>query len=384
MKALRTMFLLLSLVIFFFFYSCKDNETSTIESAQQTDALAKHQKDTAVVSVFATGLNNPRGLKFGPGGYLYVAEGGTTGGTLSTVGICDQVPGVGPYLGGYSSRISKISPRGVRTTIIDGLPSSETSAASGSFVSGVSDIAFVDGRLYGIEAGAGCSHGLEGTDNTVFRVHSNGRITTVADLSDFVKANPVVNPDPSDFEPDGTWYSMVNVRGELYAVEPNHQEIDRINPITGKIKRIADLSKIYPPSTGWYGPTAIAYHGVFFLGNLSQFPMVPGVSSILKLTPSGHISTWDKNLTAIVGIVFDNRGIMYVLETFTAAGFPGPDAAGTGKIIRVLPSGEQKTIADGLTFPTAMTLGPDGALYVSNKGFGFPAGAGEIVKVTLY
>src|SRR6266702_7678948 len=81
---------------------------------------------SANVSVFATGLNKPRGLKFGPDGNLYVAEGGL-GGTNSTVGQCTQVvPPIGPYTGGFTSRISKISPDGTRSTVVDQLPSNQT------------------------------------------------------------------------------------------------------------------------------------------------------------------------------------------------------------------------------------------------------------------
>ncbi len=333
-------------------------------------------------TVFATGLNNPRGLTFGNDGKLYVAEGGT-GGTRSTVGQCPQVPAAGPYTGGFTARISKINSEGVRTTVVDHLPSSMTSAALGGLTSGVAAVQFIGDTLYGLESGAGCSHGLAGTINRVFRVNWNGSTTTVANLSDFLMDHPVAHPDADDFEPDGTWYGMVAVRGALYVTEPNHQEVDRVVP-GEKITRVVDLSTMFLPPANWQGATGITYRGNFYIGTLGTFPVRPGTQSLYKITPSGHVSVAASGLTAVLGIAFDKWGRLYALETMTVAGFPGPTAAGTGKVVRVNPNGSLTTIASGLTFPTAMTFGPDGALYVSNNGFGIPAaGAGQIVRVTI-
>jgi hypothetical protein len=331
------------------------------------------------VSVYASGLNGPRGLKFGPDGALYVAEAGRGGSNPASTVNCDAVPApVGPYSGGPTARISKITGANQVTTVVDGLPSAISSLPSGDTL-GVSDVAFVGNTLYALVAGGGCSHGNPTTPNGVIRVDtSNGTWSYVANLSAFQNANHVANPGPSadDWEPDGTWYSLIEVRGNLYAAEPNHQEIDRISPTTGAIDRIVDVSAT---SSNWVGPTALAYHGDFFFGNLAPFPIVPGSAGVHKLTPSGSVKMWAAGLTTVVGVAFDDRYRMYVLELSSASGFPSP---GAGKVVRVNPSGEVEDILTGLIVPTAMTIGPDGALYISNFGAA-PPGLGQILRVEV-
>jgi len=173
---------------------------------------------------------------------------------------------------------------------------------------------------------------------------------------------------------------MVTVGKTLYAVEPNHGELDKVDPSSGAISRVADISATY----GHIVPTAMTYHaGVFYVGNLNTFPIVPGSSRIIQVTLSGAVNTVKSNLTTVVGVTFDNLGRMYVLENTTTAGFPAP---GTGDIVRFTGS-KREVLVSGLALPTAITYGPDGALYVSNLGFGpppsLPNGPGQVLRIRL-
>jgi hypothetical protein len=327
----------------------------------------------STVSTFATGLNNPRGLAIGPGGNLYVAEGGV-GGTDSTIGICDQIPPpLGPYKGSATgARIVKVGDHGKVTTVAEDLPSSITGLGE---VSGVGDVAFIGHSLYGVLAGAGCTHGVASVPNAVIKVHSDKSWEVFANLSEYQMSHPVANP-PADFEPDGTWYSLIAVGDDLYAVEPNHGELVKISP-QGAVTRIADFSA----TVGHVVPTAIVWHqGNFYVGNLSVFP-ITGNSSVYKVTLSGEISEVATGFSTILGIDFDKAGAMYVLENTTGNPFPTPS---TGDVVRIDPQGARRAIVTGLNLPTAMMFGPDNKLYISNVGFGPEAiGGGEILKVSF-
>jgi hypothetical protein len=343
-------------------------------------------------TVIASGLNAPRGLRFGPDGALYVAEAGM-GGSNSTAGSCKQVPApVGPYTGGSTGRISKVAPNGAVTHVATGFPSAQD--AMGDLI-GVADVAFLDGNLYALIAGGGCSHGNPNSNSAsgIAKVDRNtGKWQLIADIGAWLKTHPAKFESADDFEPDGTLYSMIPVGEKLYTVEPNHGQVISVTQ-NGQIKQVIDISA----SQGHIVPTSIAKRGAqFYVGNLNLFPIDPQWARVQTLSqadsdddngfapgfapqPGYRIVSSKAGFTTVVAVDFGPDGLLYALELSDAAGFPMP---GAGKVVRVKHSGDIEDVITELNVPTGMTFGADGRLYVSDLG-AVPAptfGAGRILR----
>ena len=75
-------------------------------------------------TVFATGLTNPRHMRVGPDGLLYVAEAGIGGEKLATCEPADNMFTIGgPYKGGLTGRLSRVHRDGRVETVARGIAS---------------------------------------------------------------------------------------------------------------------------------------------------------------------------------------------------------------------------------------------------------------------
>lgn len=344
-------------------------------------------------TILASGLNDPRGLTFGPDGTLYIAEAGI-GGTTSTAGTCTQViPPIGPDKGGPTARISKLTPSGKLTVLATGLPSFV--AAQGDLI-GVADVAFLDNKLYALIGGGGCSHGNPTLPNGIVKVSLNdGKWEYITNLSTFYMEHPAAYSDVADFEPDGVPYSMIAHDGRLFTVESNHGTITATTP-DGDTKEVIDFSYHF----GHVVPTSIAANeNSLYIGNLGQFPITSRWERVTTLSwdigfhdptpglgnrPEGlnqlRIAGSRAGFTTVVALKLGPDGLLYALElSDTPGGFPNP---GDGKVLRINADGSIQTVVTGLTLPGSMAFGPDNALYITNNGDLGP-GKGQVLRVDV-
>jgi hypothetical protein len=149
-----------------------------------------------------------------------------------------------PYTAGYSGRVIRVRANGRKETVADNLPSmTDNSGAS----YGPTDVAFIGQTLYVLIEMGGCWHALPDDLPAILRVNRNGSTTNVANLNAWHAANPPnfikdTNPVTTDQEPGGVFHSMIAIGKYLYVVETNRGFPLRVDPRTGVIEQLYDLS----------------------------------------------------------------------------------------------------------------------------------------------
>jgi hypothetical protein len=331
-------------------------------------------------TVVMSGLDNPRGLAFAPNGALYVTEAGRGGD-----GPCLVNPGSGEErCFGRTGAITRLW-KGQQSRILEGLESH--AQPDGSAASGPNGISFQGaGGAYvtlGLGGDRAFQEALGGSySGNLIHMAASGKWKVVADIVQHeIDENPAGGPiDSNPFgvlaEPGGRLVADAGANA-LFRVAAN-----------GRVETVAVLpplpnpTPVGPPMVEAV-PTAVARgpDGDLYVGGLTGFPFVPGVANIYRVVPGQDPVVHCSGFKAIMDLEFGPDGALYVVENATG-GVPPFGLfflPNTGRLSRVAPDCTVTPVLEGLNRPTAVAVGTDGAIYVTNNGV--TAGAGEVLMV---
>jgi hypothetical protein len=322
----------------------------------------------AVPEPVMTGLDNPRGLAFGPEGGLYVAEAGKGG-----PGVCVPLPdGPGQRCYGATGAISRLW-HGTQQRIATGLPSLATPA--GETAAGPQHISFQGrGGLY-VTIGCSCDKGnavgalLDRLGfGYLMHVPASGHAKQLVDIAGYEAS---VNPD--GFQIDSNPFGLLALPGHRLVTDAGGNSLLDIRA-NGSISTIATFPKIPggPLGTRDAVPTDVVVgpDGALYVSTLTGFPFTAGTASVYRVVPGQAPTPYATGLTMVTDLAFGSDGSLYTLQH--ASGIPGVPFpfAGPGAIRKVPPGGGASStlVVGGLPRAIGLIVGANGALYVSVNG----------------
>lgn len=325
------------------------------------------------VSVVMDGLDNPRGMAFGPEGGLYVAEAGRGGAGPCGVNSPGEFRCYGP-----TGAISRLW-RGVQERVVTGLPSN--ALTTGDAATGPHDISFQGrgGAFVTIGLGGGLAYraalSVQNPDGaffgTLLKISAGGEWKSIADLLAFE-----ADVNPGGLPVDSNPYGVLAEPGGRLVTDAGGNALVRVEA-NGDLSTIA----IFPSRAQGRPTDAVPTEivpgpdGAYYVSELSGVPFADGTARIYRVVPGEEPELYLTGFKTITDIAFGDDGSLYVVQHATGPVFFG----GPGQLIRVAPDGSRSVVLAGLDRPTSVAVGPDGAVYVTNHGI--TAGQGEVLRI---
>ncbi|MEH2107528.1 ScyD/ScyE family protein [Nostoc sp.] len=357
----------------------------------------------ASFSVIADGLYNAGGLSFGPDGNLYVTEAGIGGS-----GACvPPASGQGDSLCyGTSGAVTKIE-NGKTERILTGLPS--LALPDGTGASGPRDIQFdAKGKPY-VLIGYGANptfrdRNLGYTDlgKIIAPDFKTNSWTSVADIANYELVN---NPDGGDVGSNPLGFIIDG--NKLVAVDAGANDLLSVNTSKNNLQAIVAFPQdiltnpVFPPSdTPSNEPAQVPSQGevvrsqfptqavpsnvakgpdgAYYVSQFTGFPFPEGGAKIYRVGADGKPSVFADGFTQLTDLEFDPAGNLYALQYANQSAWKGNF---DGSVIKIATDGTRTTLlsGNGLESPSALAIGADGAVYVTNRGD--RPGLGQVLRI---
>ena len=357
----------------------------------------------ASFSVIADGLYNAGGLSFDPDGNLYVTEAGIGG----SGGCVPPASGQGDSLCyGISGAVTKIE-NGKTERILTGLPS--IALPDGTGAAGPRDIKFdATGKPY-VLIGYGANpafrdRNLGYTDlgKIIAPDFNTNSWKSVADFANYELAN---NPDGGDVGSNPLGFVIDG--NKLVAADAGANDLLSVNTGGSNLQAITIFPEdiltnpVFPPSgTPSNEPAQVPSQGeevrsqfatqpvpsgvakgpdgAYYVSQFTGFPFPEGGAKIYRVGADGKSSVFADGFTQLTDLEFDPAGNLYALQYANQSAWKGDF---DGSVIKIAADGTRTTLlsGNGLESPSALTIGADGAVYVTNRGD--RPGQGQVLRI---